>query len=165
MNLTDSSWLEHLRHDLAAITSEAAKEYWPNPESERPAFYNYRLEHVRQVEREALILLDSVGGDSDVVLASVWLHDRWQPVFRGPEQHGKRAAEWAAQHLAETGFPAEKVESVCFAVANHSNPPRMLPPEAHDARLLWDADKLFHLGAVELLFSKECKNQRSVFLQ
>lgn len=151
MNKNESDWLKTLRADMASITAEAARHLWPSPDKGCPAFFNYRLEHVRQVEREALALLALVGGDRDIVLASVWLHDRFQPAFFGPD-HGKQAARWAEENLAELGFPAEKVESVCFAVASHSDPPGSIPPGAHEARVLWDADKLTHLGAVEILF-------------
>jgi len=153
MSPTEEVWLEALRDDLAGITERAAEQFWPSPERDCPPYFNYRLEHVRQVEREAVRLLSVVGGDRDIVLASVWVHDRFQPVFRGPEEHGKRAAEWAREHLATMGFPAEKVEPVCFAVANHSNPPGTISPEAHEARVLWDADKLTKVGAVNLLFT------------
>lgn len=151
MNKNESDWLKTLRADMASITAEAARHLWPSPDKGCPAFFNYRLEHVRQAEREALALLALVGGDRDIVLASVWLHDRFQPAFFGPD-HGEQAARWAVENLTVLGFPAEKVESVCFAVANHSNPPGSIPPEAHEARVLWDADKLTHLGAVEVLF-------------
>jgi hypothetical protein len=148
----ESHWLEPLRADLASVTAEAARYLWPSPDKNCPPFFNYRLEHVRQVEREALALLDLVGGDREVVLASVWLHDRFQPAFVGPD-HGKQAATWAAENLTALSFPAEKVEAVCFAVANHSNPPGSIPSAAHEARVLWDADKLTKLGAVEILFT------------
>lgn len=106
MNKNESDWLELLRADLASITAEAARHLWPNPDKDCPPFFNYRLEHVRQVEREALALLNLVGGDWEVVLASVWLHDRFQPAFVGSD-YGEQAATWAAEHLAGLGFPGE----------------------------------------------------------
>jgi hypothetical protein len=152
-NLSAPGWLNSLRTELATVTCEAAKKMWPGADPDRPAFFNYRLEHVRQVEREALALLDAVGGDREIVLASVWLHDWFQPLFDGPDAHGKMAAGWAQVHLAARGFPVAKVEAVCFAVANHSNPPHTIahPGAVREARLLWDADKLAHLGAHEML--------------
>ena len=150
MNEVRDGWLESLRADLISISEGAARQLWPGARPEGPAFFNYRLEHVRQVEREARYLLASAGGDEEVVLASVWLHDRWQPAFQGAD-HGPHAAAWAAEHLAARGFPEDKVERVCFAVTHHSDPPGTLPPEAHEARLLWDADKLAHTGAAEVL--------------
>ena len=150
VDTTEPAWLASLRRELAITTDKAAQTLWPSPERDRPAFFNYRLEHVRQVERDALSLLEAVGGDRDIVLASVWIHDWFQPLFFSPD-HGLRAAAWAAEHLAERGFPPDKVQAVCFAVAAHSSESSFIPPEAHEARLLWDADKLAHLGAYEIL--------------
>ena len=101
MSTEEAGWLKTLRDDLACITEEAAKQFWPSPERGCPPFFNYRLEHVKQVERDALRLLSVVGGDGDIVLASVWLHDRFQPAFLDPGEHGKRAAEWAAEGRRE----------------------------------------------------------------
>jgi len=144
------AWLSRLRNDVLRITTEAAREHWPGPMADSPPYYNYRLEHVQQVEREALRLGAEVGGDPDIILASVWIHDRFQPQYDGPD-HAARAAEWAEEHLAALGFPRSKVGDVCFAVANHSNPPHTIPAEAKEARLLWDADKLSKIGAINVV--------------
>jgi len=150
MRRNEPPWLQRLREQLADLTAPAAGELWPSPGAGMPAFFNYRMEHVRQVERDARALLDAVGGDADVVLAAVWTHDRCEPAF-GVEAHGRMAAEWAGEHLADTGFPPAKVRAVCFAVAHHSDAPGAIPPEAHEARVLWDADKLAHSGPHEVL--------------
>jgi len=141
-------WLEALKEDLHAITTPAARELWPGPGGR--SWFNYRWEHVLQVERDALRLLRAVGGDRDVVLASAWVHDRYQSAFTG-EDHGPRAADWATASLATHGFPAAKVERVCACVRDHSGRPHTLPEQPLEARLLWDADKLAHLGAFEIL--------------
>jgi predicted metal-dependent HD superfamily phosphohydrolase len=146
MGKTTPRWLASLRDDLELITREAARAHWPGPTVDSPPFYNYRLEHVRQVERDALRLMDEVGGDRDVVLAAVWIHDRFQPQYSGPD-HAARAADWARQHLGSMGFPQQSVESVCFAVGVHSSAPHAIPPGEKEARLLWDADKLSKIGA------------------
>ena len=144
-----ASWLARLRQDLARLTAEAARVHWPGPAPGSPPYFNYRLEHVRQVERHAQRLLASCGGDQEIVLAAVWLHDRFQPQFEGPE-HAVRGAAWAHENLAALGFPAQKVEAVVFAVAHHSDPPGALPREAKEARILWDADKLAKVGPTEV---------------
>ncbi|MBI5302427.1 MAG: HD domain-containing protein [Chloroflexi bacterium] len=145
-----SDWLTHLREDLIAITTTAAREHWSGPTHDAPPYFNYRFEHVRQVERDALSLLETVGGDEEVVLASVWLHDRFKPQYGG-DHHALRAAEWASAHLASYNFPVDKIARVEFAVANHSNPPRTLPDNEHDARVLWDADKLSKIGPSNMI--------------
>ncbi|HOB19486.1 MAG TPA: HD domain-containing protein [Candidatus Atribacteria bacterium] len=144
------NWLELLKKQLEDITFEAAKEYWPSPNEGNKPFFNYRLEHVRQVERDALKILEHVCADRDVVLASVWLHDMFQPQFKG-EDHGRLAAVWAEHNLAKTGFPQEKVAEVCYAVSVHSGRSAGIPDDKPEAQVLWDADKVSHIGPVELI--------------
>lgn len=150
MEDTVPGWLSALRKDVETITEEAARAHWSGPTADSPPYYNYRLEHVRQVERDALRLLAEVGGDRDVVLASVWIHDRFQPQLIGRD-HAVLAAEWTEAHLARLGFPEDKLEQVSFAVANHSNEPHTIPRGAKEARLLWDADMLSKIGTVSVV--------------
>ena len=142
-------WLFRLRQELSKLSGEVAVEIWPS--SNGKPYFNYRLEHVRQVERDARWLMKLVGGDEDVVLAAVWLHDRFQPQLESPENHAGLAAEWSGENLAAIGFPEEKVEAVVFAVEMHSSPVQSLPEEAHEARILWDADKLSKLGPLSVV--------------
>jgi HD superfamily phosphodiesterase len=150
MEKSTPEWLSSLRKDMESSSEQAAREHWPGPGIDGAPYYNYRLEHVRQVERDALRLLHEVGGDRDVVLAAVWIHDRFQPQFSGPE-HAVLGAEWAGLHLGSTGFPPHKVEQVSLAVASHSHEPRTIPPTAREARGLWDADLLSKMGAVSIV--------------
>jgi HD superfamily phosphodiesterase len=143
-------WLNWLKDDLKKITSTAAKDLWPVPNAPDYSFFNYRLEHVLQVERDALTLADSIDGDEDVILAAAWIHDRFQPAFTG-ERHGVRAAIWSKENLALIGFPQDKVQMVCQAVENHSSPAGALKSEIVEARIIWDADKLAHLGPFEII--------------
>ncbi len=142
--MTNPEWLIHIRKELEKITGQVAIEIWPTPDGR--CYFNYRLEHVRQVERDARWLLQAVGGDEDIILASVWLHDRYQPQLAKPDHHAVLAADWVRDHLGETGFPVEKIEAVAYAVERHSSPVKTLPDDAHEARVLWDADKLTKLG-------------------
>ena len=144
------NWLDRLRSDLSVITSQAAKKHWPGLALEDEAYYNYRFEHVRQVERDARRLITAVGGDEEIVLAAVWIHDRCQPQFEG-KNHAALAAEWVRNNLISIGFPPDKVAAVEYAVANHSNRPCSLPVEAREARILWDADKLSRFGALSIV--------------
>lgn len=145
-----SDWLTRLRDDLIAITTTAAREHWAGPTPDAVPYFNYRLEHVRQVERDAIRLLEVVGGDEEVVLAAVWLHDRFKPQYGG-DHHAARAAEWVSEHLATYDFPTEKIARVHYAVLNHSSEPGILPANEHDARVVWDADKLSKLGTSNLI--------------
>lgn len=149
MKSSTREWLVILRSDMESITREAALNHWPGSTPDDPPYFNYRLEHVLQVERDAMRLLGSVGGDEEVVLASVWIHDRFQPQYLD-NNHAAEAEQWAREHLSAFGFPGEKVEAVCYSVANHSNPPGSIPEVAEEARMLWDADKLSKVGAVSV---------------
>jgi hypothetical protein len=150
VELPEAVWLTALQRDLEQITLEAARQHWPGPAADSPPYYNYRLEHVRQVERDALSLFAEVRGDRDVLLAAVWLHDRFQPQY-SDDEHARRAADWAVENLADLGFPSLKIGSVVYAVANHSSPPHSIPEQAHEARLLWDADKLTKIGVLNVV--------------
>ena len=106
------AWLVSLRRELVELTREPASTMWPVPPGCEGPYFNYRVEHVKQVERNALRILSHVEADTDVVLAAVWIHDRSQPLFWG-ERHGQQAAAWAESSLEARGFPAGKVAAVC----------------------------------------------------
>jgi HD superfamily phosphodiesterase len=135
---------------MASITGQAARKHWPGLSPEAEPYYNYRFEHVRQVERDAQRLIAVVGGDTEIILASVWTHDRFQPQYEG-DRHAARAAEWVREHLASLGFPISKVPAVEYVVANHSNAPNTIPENELEARLVWDADKLSKTGALAVI--------------
>ena len=97
-----------------------------------------------QAEKEALKLLEAHGGDRDIVLASVWIHDRYKPLFYGLE-HGNKAADWAVENLEGKGFPEEKVKAVEYAVRNHQGW-TTVGLDTLEAQIVWDADKVAHLG-------------------
>lgn len=143
-------WLTRLEIDLEQITTEAAREHWPGTDSDSEPYHNYRLEHVLQVERDARRLLSRVGGDEDIVLAAVWIHDRFQSQYDG-DCHATGAADWAGQNLPALGFPVKKIAAVAYAVANHSSAPGTIPSKAKEARILWDADKLSKVGALAVV--------------
>jgi uncharacterized protein len=150
MGVPNEPWIDRLKDDLWEITSEAARELWPGPTPDHPPYFNYRWEHTQQVERDSQRLLHVVGGDEDVVMAAVWVHDRFQPQYVD-DNHAEQAEAWAREGLPTLGFPQEKVEAVCYAIANHSSPPGAIPLAEHDAQLLWDADKLSKIGATSIL--------------
>jgi hypothetical protein len=143
-------WLNSLQNDLALITNQEAQKYWSSPAYHGAPYFNYRLEHVQQVERDALRLLAAASADEDILLAGVWLHDRFRPQYEG-DQHAARAAAWTREHLAALGFPAEKTEAVAYAIEHHVDLPGAIPENAVEARLLWDADKLTKIGPLNIV--------------
>lgn len=139
-------WLEILKSEMLEITKSAAYEYFPAIGAYTEPYYNLRFEHVKQVETEALKLLKAHGGDRDIVLASVWIHDRYKPVLYGPD-HGNKAADWILENLESKGFPKKKVKAVEYAVRNHQGWDKTQKSlETLEAKILWDADKIAHRG-------------------
>lgn len=153
--MTRPDWDQALEQDLRRLTEAHARTLWPGPAPGAPPYWNYRLEHTLQVMRYAEKLRRTCGGDREVLRAAVWIHDRAKPLFDGWD-HAECAAAWARDHLAELGFPQGKVEAVCFAVRHHVGfrPPReTVPPEAVEARILFDADKLDKYGLHALSYA------------
>jgi uncharacterized protein len=144
-----------LKGYIIRSTTEAARQYWPSPNSFGPPFFNFRLEHIRQVERDALHLLSKERGDEDILLAAVWIHDRFQPQFFGA-QHAQKAAHWTRNNLAYLGFPEHKVEAVARAVELHTRQTMDIRREEREAQLLWDADRLARLGPMNLISYLMC---------
>jgi hypothetical protein len=145
-----TDWLTALKTQMREITLPLARKYWPGVTPEDEPYYNYRYQHVEQVEHNARKLLAVYPADEDIVLASVWLHDRFQPQYEG-DNHAHKAASWAQTNLAGLGFPAAKVAEVAYGVAKHSLKKYLgeVIPEGHpEAWILWDADKLDKTGAV-----------------
>jgi HD superfamily phosphodiesterase len=146
-----ADWLMQLKTEFKEITLPLARKFWPGKSPDDEPYYNYRYMHVEQVERDARRLMAVYGGDEDIVLASVWIHDWFKPQFGG-EDHAERAAEWAEENLVKKGFPAAKVPGVVYALANHTWDHFDIPEERKEARILWDADKLGKSGALGITY-------------
>ena len=139
------NWLQQLKSDTLNITKAAAYDCFPPIGSQTEPYYNYRYEHIKQVEIESLKLLEVYkNADKDIVLASVWIHDRYKPQFDGAD-HGNKAADWVLENLESTGFPKEKVKAVAYAVRSHAGWEKV-PLDTLEAQMVWDADKIAHQG-------------------
>ena len=146
-------WLDTIKSEIIEITETAAYDYWPPITGYTKPYFNHKLEHIKQVEIESRRLMDIHGGDEDIVIASVWLHDRCKPQIEGSD-HANRAADWIAENLASKGFQADKVSAVEYAVRNH-NGWTITGLDTLEAKILWDADKIAHQGPsylVDLMF-------------
>jgi uncharacterized protein len=111
--------------------------------------FNYRWEHVRAVVRLAMRLARLTGADAEIVEAAAWLHDIRK---RGrDDHHGVEGAAAARKILAETDFPAGKIDAVTDAIAQHVGLISHQPIEPLEAAILWDADKLAKLGATAVV--------------
>lgn len=146
----------------AALEEDRRRMGWEATEQRMPPFA-YRWEHVQQVVGYGRWLLSQVEADADIVIAACWLHD----VKKLEPNHAQRGAAFARTFLAKIDFPAEKIESVAFAIEQHEGvfrpaktkwnkkqPFRPAPPlEPIETGLLWDADKLSKIGPIALLHS------------
>ena len=143
MNAPD--WLGSLKNWIYDVTDHSATEFWPSPVSGERPFFNYRLEQIKQVERDAMKIGTSESCDLEVILASVWIHDLFQGQFDGHD-HARLASRWAQDNLARTGFPAYKVSAVAQCVALHHMHSLDIPAKMREARALWDADHVARIG-------------------
>lgn len=143
-------WLSALKDHIEKITSDAAEECWPPLGKGQTPYYNFRLEHIRQVERDALRIHSIERGDKDIILAAVWSHDRFQPQFSG-DNHASRAADWARDYLKFIRFPDSKISAVCHAIRCHSRHGMDIPEDCHESRLLWDADHVARCGPADIM--------------
>jgi uncharacterized protein len=110
--------------------------------------FEYRWEHVQATVRLALRLAERTGADREVCEAAAWLHDvaKLHSREHGTD-HGLDGAARARSILAQSDFPAEKIEAVAGAISKHVGLETSAPVEPLEAAILWDADKLTKLGA------------------
>ncbi len=153
--MRSQQWLLELKGYIIRSTTEAARDFWPSPNEAGSPYFNFRLEHIRQVERDAIHLMSTERGDEEIVMAAVWIHDRFQPQFDGA-QHADKAGRWTRANLVQLGFPTYKVESVARAVELHTRRSMDIPQDLREAQMMWDADRLARLGPMNLISYMMC---------
>lgn len=105
--------------------------------------------HLRRVWANAREIALDHKGDPEILLAAAYFHD----AVNLPKNHPDRArasqlsADWAADYLRGTDFPAAKIAPTAHAIAAHSFSAG-LTPETPEAEILQDADRLEALGAI-----------------
>lgn len=105
------------------------------------------LSHLQRVWHNARTLQAEEGGDLEVLLASVLLHDCVAVEKNSPlrSQASRLAAEKASTVLANLNWPEEKISAVIHAIEAHSFSANITPLTL-EARLMQDADRLDSLG-------------------
>lgn len=105
------------------------------------------LSHLQRVWHNARTLQAEEGGDLEVLLAAVLLHDCVAVEKNSPlrSQASRLAAEKASKVLADLNWPKEKVSAVIHAIEAHSFSANITPTTL-EARLMQDADRLDSLG-------------------
>ncbi|WP_192552180.1 HD domain-containing protein [Pseudomonas sp. IzPS59] len=105
------------------------------------------LSHLQRVWHNARTLQAEEGGDLEVLLAAVLLHDCVAVEKNSPlrSQASRLAAEKASKVLANLNWPEAKISAVIHAIEAHSFSANMTPLTV-EARLMQDADRLDSLG-------------------
>ena len=101
--------------------------------------------HIDRVLHFACQLQSTYGGDLEVIIAAVLMHDlgRGTPSLHGQESIAQSVAH-ARKVLAQIDFPPDKVEPVITAISEHDQPE--LRPSTIEGRILKDADFLGGFG-------------------
>lgn len=105
------------------------------------------LAHLQRVWHNARTLHETEGGDLDVLLAAVLLHDcvsveKYSPLR---SQASRLAAEKASAVLAQMNWPGEAITNVAHAIEAHSFSANITPLTL-EAKIVQDADRLDSLG-------------------
>jgi uncharacterized protein len=105
------------------------------------------LAHLQRVWHNVRTLHAEEGGDLEVLLAAVLLHDCVSVEKNSPlrSQASRLAAEKAASVLADLDWPESKISGVTHAIEAHSFSANITPLTL-EAKLVQDADRLDSLG-------------------
>jgi uncharacterized protein len=105
------------------------------------------LAHLHRVWHNVRTLHEAEGGDLEVLLAAVLLHDCVAVEKNSPlrSQASRLAAEKASSVLAELNWPSDKIASVAHAIEAHSFSANITPLTL-EAKIVQDADRLDSLG-------------------
>ncbi|VVO36551.1 HD domain-containing protein [Pseudomonas fluorescens] len=107
------------------------------------------LSHLQRVWNNARTLHAQEGGNLEVLLAAVLLHDCVTVEKNSPlrSQASMLAAQKASQVLAEIGWMSTKINLVAHAIEAHSFS-ASIAPTSLEAKIMQDADRLDALGMV-----------------
>ena len=117
--------------------------------------------HLVNMAGHAEKLLDEFGGDREVVLLTVWLHDIGS-IIHGRENHHITGPKIAEIKLRELKYPSEKIELVKKCILNHRSSQER-DRESTEEKIVSDADALSNFDNLTGLFTNalvtESKNQ------
>jgi len=101
--------------------------------------------HTGRVLRNALRISQKQGGDREIIVASVLLHDIGYA--RNEEHHETESARMAGPLLKKAGFPKTKIPAVLSCIRKHRFS-KGHKAETMEEQILQDADKLDAMGAI-----------------
>lgn len=105
------------------------------------------LSHLQRVWHNARTLHAEEGGDLEVLLAAVLLHDCVAVEKNSPlrSQASRLAAEKASVVLTDMDWPSAKIGAVAHAIEAHSFSANIAPTSL-EAKIMQDADRIDSLG-------------------
>ena len=105
--------------------------------------------HLLRVWKNASAIQQVEGGDAQILVAAVLLHDCVAVEKDAPQRAlaSWLAAEKASRLLAKQGWPQTSVSAVAHAIESHSYSGG-IKPESLEAKILQDADRLDSIGFV-----------------
>lgn len=107
------------------------------------------IAHIKRVVNNAEKIISEESADKEIVVPAAWLHD----CVILPKNHPDRkkastlAARKAAEFLATTSYPKNKIPAVAHAIESHSYSAG-ISPETPEAKIVQDSDRLDALGAI-----------------
>ncbi|UCJ17769.1 HD domain-containing protein [Pseudomonas sp. MM211] len=107
------------------------------------------LSHLQRVWANVLLLQREEGGDLELLLAAVLLHDCVAVEKDSPlrANASRLSAERAAGVLTSLGWRDERIAAACHAIEAHSFS-AAIAPTSLEARILQDADRLDAIGLI-----------------
>lgn len=110
---------------------------------------SHDIAHIARVWANACAIAAEEGGDGELLLACVILHDCVHVEKSSPlrAQASRLAAERAAGILAGLGWQGPRIDAAAHAIAAHSFSAGIAPATL-EARIVQDADRLDAIGAI-----------------
>ncbi len=106
----------------------------------------HKTDHILRVWEKSSVLCEKLGGDLEVMVATVLLHDLGR--HYGLEIHGEKSAELAKPILERNRFPKEKIPLVLEAITPHDYTFPRRKRKLLEAKILYDMDKIDAFGRI-----------------
>jgi putative nucleotidyltransferase with HDIG domain len=140
--------IERMAEFVVSRLEELAEKY-PSPEHD-PV---YRWEHTQRVAQYGKQIAREEGADEEVVVTACLLHDvaHFDPL-ESYKDHGREGARISRSLLEELGYPEERIEAICYAIAVHVDG-EVDFEHAHtlEADIVSEADNIDRFGALRVL--------------
>ncbi len=118
---------------------------------------SHDLLHLKRVLKTALFLATTEGGNLEILIPAVLLHDIVQVPKNSPERSStsEMAALKASEILEPLGWSKDDIKKIAQAVLEHSYS-RGLAATSVESAILQDSDRLDALGAIGLMRMVSC---------